>query len=115
MLRHPDVMLTPFHRAELTHAIFQQVFRGRMSPADAQLAYDDFEEDCALGVWIPVSLPSTAMIKCIELGRRYAGILGVRTLDSLHVAVALELKADRFWTFDERQRQIAEAEGLATS
>jgi hypothetical protein len=29
---------------------------------------------------------------------------GVRTLDSLqHVACALELKAERFWTFDDRQ------------
>jgi len=33
-------------------------------------------------------------------------------LDSLHVACALELKADRFWTFDERQAKLAKAEGL---
>jgi predicted nucleic acid-binding protein len=39
----------------------------------------------------------------------------VRTLDSLHVACALELKADRFWTFDERQAKLARARGLRTS
>jgi predicted nucleic acid-binding protein len=39
----------------------------------------------------------------------------VRTLDSLHVACALELKAERFWTFDERQARLAEAVGLDTS
>jgi predicted nucleic acid-binding protein len=36
----------------------------------------------------------------------------VRTLDSLHVACALQLKAEQFWTFDERQAKLAKAEGL---
>jgi len=39
----------------------------------------------------------------------------VRTLDSLHVACALELKAERFWTFDERQAKLARVEGLKTT
>jgi predicted nucleic acid-binding protein len=39
----------------------------------------------------------------------------VRTLDSLHVACALELKAERFWTFDDRQARLAEAVGLNLS
>jgi predicted nucleic acid-binding protein len=39
----------------------------------------------------------------------------VRTLDSLHVACALELKAERFWTFDDRQARLAEVVGLDTS
>jgi predicted nucleic acid-binding protein len=30
------------------------------------------------------------------------------------VAAALELKAERFWTFDERQARLAEAEGSLT-
>ena len=37
-----------------------------------------------------------------------------RTLDTLHVACALELKAEHFWTFDERQAKLALAEGLKT-
>jgi predicted nucleic acid-binding protein len=51
----------------------------------------------------------------IDLARRYGPTLGVRTLDSLHVACALELRAKRFWTFDERQARLAEAAGLDTS
>lgn len=38
--------------------------------------------------------------------------LGVRTVDSLHVATALELKAERFWTFDDRQQKLAKIVGL---
>jgi len=41
--------------------------------------------------------------------------LGTRTLDTLHVACALELKAERFWTFDQRQAKLAKAAGLKTS
>jgi predicted nucleic acid-binding protein len=41
--------------------------------------------------------------------------LGTRTLDTLHVASALELGASEFWTFDQRQQKLAKAVGLATS
>ena len=34
------------------------------------------------------------------------------TLDTLHVACALELGAERFWTFDARQAKLARAVGL---
>jgi hypothetical protein len=29
--------------------------------------------------------------------------------------VALELKAERFWTFDERQKKLAQTAGLKTT
>ena len=62
-----------------------------------------------------VDFPSRAWETAIELARKHGPTLGVRTLDSLHVACALELKAERFWTFDERQARLAEAVGLDTS
>jgi predicted nucleic acid-binding protein len=49
------------------------------------------------------------------LALRDAARLGLRTLDTLHVASTLELKADRFWTFDERQKKLARAAGLKTT
>jgi len=39
----------------------------------------------------------------------------MRTLDSLHVACAIELKAERLWTFDERLAKLAKAQGLKTN
>jgi hypothetical protein len=41
-----------------------------------------------------------------------AARLGMRTLDTLDVASALELKAESFWSFDQRQAKLAEAAGL---
>lgn len=71
-----------------------------------------FEKDRADGVWVDASLPELALEVCAQLARRHAARLGTRTLDTLHVASALELKAKRFWTFDERQARLARAAGL---
>jgi predicted nucleic acid-binding protein len=60
-------------------------------------------------------LPRKAWETAIRLARRFAPTIGVRTLDSLHVACALELKAQKFWTFDDRQARLAEVVGLDTS
>jgi predicted nucleic acid-binding protein len=110
----PEAWLTPLNRAELAHALHQYVFRGQLSLAEIQHYWKTFEQDCAQGVWIAVKLPERIWETSIDLARRYGPALGVRTLDSLHVACALDLRAERFWTFDERQARLAEAVGLNT-
>jgi len=70
------------------------------------------EADKLRGRWLQVALPEHTFEICASLALRYATTSPVRTLDSLHVACALELKAEHFWTFDERQAKLARAEGL---
>jgi predicted nucleic acid-binding protein len=111
----PGVLVTPLNRAEFAHALYQQVFRGHFSTAEARQAWNNFEKDCSNGIWIPVNLPEKTWGTSILLAERHGPTLGVRTLDSLHVACALELRAERFWTFDDRQARLAEAVGLDTS
>ena len=115
MSLRPVVLFTPFHRAELTHAIYQHVFRREISADEARTAVAAFEEDSRSGVLVSANMPQMAFLTCVELARRRVASLGVRTLDSLHVACALELNAERFWTFDGRQTKLAEAEGLITT
>jgi predicted nucleic acid-binding protein len=107
--------LSPLHLAEIFHAITQQVFYRRISAAAAQDIYRQLESDRIAGVWAETQLPESAFELCAELARRHGPKLGTRTLDSLHVACALELKAERFWTFDERQAKLAKAVGLKLS
>ena len=114
MASRPQLCLTPFSRGEVANAIYRQVFTGRLSAIEVQRAWRSFEGDTAAGVWRSVEFPPRAWETCVDLARRFAPTLGVRTLDSLHVACALELKADRFWTFDDRQARLAEAVGLNT-
>jgi predicted nucleic acid-binding protein len=115
MQSHPRIWFTPLHYAEWAHAIAQQVFRRMMSAAEAERIQRDFRRDLADGLWVEVAVPEQAFELCADLARRHGPKLGVRTLDSLHVACALELKAERFWTFDERQAKLAKAEGLKTT
>lgn len=111
----PSLWITPLNHSELAHAISQYVFRGKLSPPEAQQAWADFQQDCAQGIWNFSNLPETTWETSISLARRHGPAFVVRTLDSLHVACALELKAERFWTYDERQARLAEAVGLNTS
>jgi predicted nucleic acid-binding protein len=107
--------LTPLHNAEWAHALGQHIFRKSLSSAEAQQMYEQFESDKAAGLWLETRIPDQAFESCAELARRYGPKLGIRTLDSLHVACALELQAEKFWTLDERQAKLAKAEGLKIS
>ena len=112
MALRPSLTITPFGRAEVANAVYRQVFLQRTSAMNARTAWQNFELDCRSGLLHSTELPEATWSEVIELARRHGPTLGVRTLDSLHVACALELKADKFWTFDDRQKQLAEAVGL---
>ncbi len=71
-------------------------------------------EHRAQNLWRETPLPDRTFEVCAQLAHQHAARLGVRTLDTLHVASALELKADHFWTFDGRQAQLALAASLKT-
>jgi len=111
----PPLLLTPLHRAEWAHAVGQHQFRGSLTAEAARRAHSQFISDEATNVWRQAQLPENTFELCADLARRYASKIGMRTLDTLHVACALELKADRFWTFDERQAKLAKAQGMKTS
>ena len=110
-----SLAITSLHRAEWAHALGQHQFRGNMTPEKAQQTHDQFLSDEADRLWRAVPLPENAFELCADLARRYGSKFGMRTLDTLHVACALELKAQRFWTFDERQAKLAKAQGLKIS
>jgi predicted nucleic acid-binding protein len=112
MASHPRIWLTPLHRAEWAHAIGQHVFQHKISSREAQSVYSEFQRDREAGVWIEAALPELSFETCIAIARNRVAKLGVLTVDTLHVTLALELGAAHFWTFDRRQAKLAEAEGL---
>jgi predicted nucleic acid-binding protein len=115
VLSSPGLWFTPLHSAEWAHAISQHQFRRKMDSDEARESHAHLEGDKRRGIWIDTAIPERAFEVCVDLARRHGPSLGTRTLDSLHVACALELKAERFWTFDDRQAKLARAEGLKTS
>lgn len=57
-------------------------------------------------------MPESAFLRARHLSRDYTQLIGIRTADLLHVAIALELKATMLLSFDVQQRKLAEAVGL---
>jgi predicted nucleic acid-binding protein len=110
----PSLWMTPLHVAEWMDAIEQHVFRKSISRSEADRLLQRFQEHRAQNLWRESPLPDQAFEVCAQLVHRHAARLGVRTLDTLHVASALELKAEQFWTFDDRQAKLALAAGLKT-
>ena len=62
-------------------------------------------------VVVPVEWADVASI-AERLSAQYTWTEGYRGFDLLHVATALHLGASEFLTFDEKQKKLAEAEGL---
>ncbi len=106
--------LSPFGQSELTNAIELRRFRREISAEQARAASADGASDLARGVFYAVGVPATLFEHARTLSRKHTAVLGTRTLDILHVAAALTLAAESFYTFDRRQAQLARAEGLAT-
>lgn len=108
--------LTPLLEHELRNAIRLCAFRRQITSAQREQALHDLDADQAAGVLhaLPLDWPK-ALRHAEALSRRHTETLGARGMDILHVASALALKARRFVTFDERQRELARLAGLDVS
>jgi predicted nucleic acid-binding protein len=107
-----DLFLTPLAELELVNALQLRLFRGEASPAEIQAARKELDGDIRAGVFSAVQMPMEAYELARRISTKRTASLGGRTLDILHVACAKLLQADRFWTFDVRQAELARAEGL---
>ena len=107
------LVFTPLIRHELRNALRLCVFRRQITAAQRESALHDMEADAEAGVLhiAPVDWPKV-FAHAETLGRNHSEALGTRGMDILHVACALALRAKRFATFDDRQRQLAELAGL---
>jgi predicted nucleic acid-binding protein len=105
--------LTPLGWLELRNGLNLALYRERITAAEHAAAWQRVEADVVAGLFVHTTVAATALhAKARELSDRHTAALGTRTLDILHVAAALLLGARDFLSFDERQRRMAEAEGL---
>jgi predicted nucleic acid-binding protein len=110
---HPVFMVTPFGETEFTSIVYAVTARPEgWTLREAQAIEENFTHDLQTGIWRWEDLPLETWARARELSRRYAPSLGCRALDALHVASALALAADDFYTFDRDQAQLARAAGL---
>ncbi|OLC97567.1 MAG: hypothetical protein AUH86_07270, partial [Acidobacteria bacterium 13_1_40CM_4_58_4] len=106
------LLLTEVGKIEILNAVGLRLFRKELQPAEAKKVYALFRQDIEQGVVQIVPLPSAAYQQAERIARTHTPLLGTRTLDVLHVAGALVLKADAFYTFDQKLASLATAIGL---
>ena len=105
-------LLTPFGELELANAISLRQFRRDLTPSKVKAARALVQKDLTDGVLLAKPMTMNNFEKAIRMVRGRTPQLGSRTLDVLHVASALELAAEMFYTFDYNQARLAKAEGL---
>jgi predicted nucleic acid-binding protein len=94
---------------EAVNALQLRVSRKEISAKQAKASWDDLVQDLRSGVLTLLSLPDAAFERARALSLQATARLGTRTADLLHVAAALEMGAERLYSFDRQQRKLAQA------
>lgn len=114
VMRHGQaIRVLDLHLSECTSAMRLKQFRRECTRAQANKVLAEMRKDLNAGVLLRLALDwELAWTTCRSLSDEHAGETGCRTLDALHVACALELKARQFITTDKRQTDLARKAGL---
>jgi predicted nucleic acid-binding protein len=98
---------------EFANALRLLVFRGKLLPLERKRMMSDYEADKAAGVLLSKDVEQSCLFSEAErLSDKYTVTAGHRAYDILQVAAALVVGATEFWSFDGKQRALAQAEGL---
>lgn len=103
------------NQIEFRNAMRLRVFRGEITTAQRDASINILLADLIRGALQTVNPPQDSLVLESErLSAMYSEQLGTRSLDILHVAMAIALGTSRFLSFDHRQLRLAQAVGLAT-
>lgn len=105
--------LTLLHELEMRSALRQKYGRGEITGLECEGVLLQMAEDLDAGVHEKVAVIWPEVFATAETLSRTHGVETLcRSLDTLHVALAIELGATEFCTFDQRQSQMARAAGI---
>jgi len=106
-----SVLWTPWHRVEVFNAIRQAERVGLLTTAAVVIRA--IEHEVRLGYWPHAEFSWTDAVRTAnELSAVHSRDLTIRAMDLFHVAIACEVGAEQFLTFDEEQAALAEAAGF---
>jgi hypothetical protein len=108
------LILTPWQRFELRNTIRLAAYKlkrgGLAVPFQAGNVFKRIEQDLAEGRLKHMESAWQDTLRLAEeLSDKYTAALGAAAVDLWHVAAAILLRADTFWTFDEDQYALAHA------
>jgi predicted nucleic acid-binding protein len=101
------------HHSECASALHLKAFRGECSVEQANRALADIQDDLRTGVLHALEPDWEAVWqRCTALTIAHGAAIGCRTLDTLHIASAMELGYRHVVTSDSRQSKLAERIGM---
>ena len=121
-LGRPTLFFVPLHQLEVRNGILQRSFFQKHSASTEERRQATRERDQAFrlldffltrGTFREIKVDCDLVFaQAIRLTVTHTLRTGAKSLDLLHIANALELKAELFLTCDRKQSKIAKAEGL---
>jgi predicted nucleic acid-binding protein len=120
----PPLPVTWLLRMEFTNALQRLIFETRqgtqqlrVTPESAMLAEAEFIRETEAGLLARERPLAVADLEAVfdMLTRRHTAKHGFRTYDLFHVASAVLLGCDTFWSFDAKAKKLAKLEGLKTN
>jgi predicted nucleic acid-binding protein len=108
----PPLLATEFAEFEFTHALNWRIFRRELLASEERAVLLAFSKDVQAGLIRIAPISAATFAHARRIARTQTRLLGTRALDVLHVASAISLRADSFWTLDKKQARLAIAVGL---
>jgi predicted nucleic acid-binding protein len=107
------LIFTRFQRAETVNTLRCKQGRGELTHADVAKVLADIRADLRSG-FLVLREPDWGRLfaSTVRLSQSHAAKTLCRTLDAVHVAIALQLRSVEFATKDARQASLARAAGL---
>jgi predicted nucleic acid-binding protein len=107
------IPLTRILELEFTNAIYLKQFRSEILDDQVEWVLSKFKEHQDKGIYYYPKLNwSEIWTNSVQLAASHTSHAGSRSLDILHVACALFINADQFFTLDEKQAGLASLAGL---
>jgi predicted nucleic acid-binding protein len=97
---------------EFLNAMRLKVFWGELDEPTVDHLVALFDDRLLRGQYLTPELDRARVTTDVRELSHHTQAIGSRTLDVVHVAVALQLQPSSFITFDVRQRTLAESAGL---
>ena len=108
-----QIPFTDIHSLEIRNAFRLKLFRGELELSEVRTALRVLDEDLAAGRLTKPEVDfHKVFVRSETLSAGHSAETGARSLDILHVAAALELRAGSFASLDLRQRTLARRVGL---
>ena len=110
-----ELALSGLTELELMNALELRIFRKELTRVRADQVRVAFDGDVNARVLTVFDLEPATFLRARSLILQTTALVGCRTADILHVAAALEVGADRFFSFDQRQKSVARRVKLETN